>query len=178
MSRDETFYQLPAVMPVPHRPQSDEDLLRWAKEMHAAIYDNHIPQVDRIENMIMVGETLDERPAAIGSRRLFYHLSDEDQVLYIDVGRDGESYWDAVLNASSFKSLTSGLPTGSGSELISLNTDDFDEVLSEDDENVQLAMDTIDDHLHIIVEVADSEPADEALENGHAVFWFLESLEV
>ena len=97
--KDSVYYQLPAVMPLPHRPQGEEDLPRWAGEVHAAIYDNYIPQTDRIENMIMIGQTLEERPPAIGSRRLFYHIpagDDEDGTLYLDVRYGDENWWDTI----------------------------------------------------------------------------------
>ena len=107
--KDSVYYQLPAVMPLPHRPQGAEDLPRWAGEIHAAIYDNHIPQTDRIENMVMVGETLEERPDAIGSRRFFYHrpAGSEYGALYCDVRYGGENYWDLL----SFAEVTEGAPT-------------------------------------------------------------------
>lgn len=178
---DATFYQLPAVMPVPHRPQSAEDVLRWAKEMHESIYDNYIPQTDRIENMIMVGKTMEERPEAIGSRRFFYYRpADEsgDGLLYLDVRYGGENYWELISFAEVAEGIASSrasLSIGVGeAEGITLDTADFDEVLSVLDENVQLAMDTIDDHHHLVLEVAAAEPAGGDLDNGEAIFWIQE----
>lgn len=174
---DSTFYQLPAVMPVPHRPQNGEDVLRWAKEMHESIYDSYIPQTDRIENMIMVGKTMEERPEAIGSRRFFYYRpAGETGIgdLYLDVRYGGENYWEKVTSADVAEGITSarlGTGTGGEAEGVTLDTTDFDEVLSWADLNVQLAMDTIDDHKHLVLEVASSAPASEDLENGQAIFW-------
>jgi hypothetical protein len=173
---DATFYQLPAVMPVPHRPQNEEDVLRWSKEMHEAIYDNYIPQTDRIENMIMIGETLSERPAAIGSRRLFYYRPAAE--LYLDTRYGGENYWDLISTSEEAAGQPMlpdpGTGTGGDADGVDLDTSNFDEVLSALDENVQLAMDTIDDHLHLNLEVAPSQPADVDLDNGEAIFWIQE----
>jgi hypothetical protein len=111
--RDTTFYQLPAVMPIPHRPQSEEDLHRWAKEIHDAIYDNYIPQTDRIENMIMIGQTLEERPPAVGSRRFFYHIpadAEDDAVLYLDVRYGGRNYWDTISLSEVAEGFTKASP--------------------------------------------------------------------
>ena len=178
---DSTFYQLPAVMPVPHRPQNGEDVLRWAKEMHESIYDNYIPQTDRIENMIMVGKTLEERPAPIGSRRLFYYRpggEEEDSALYLDVRYGGDNHWELISFAEVAEGIQSSklaLGTGGEGEDVTLDTTDFDEVLSWADLNVQLAMDTIDDHHHLVLEVASSEPVGGDLENGEAIFWIQET---
>ena len=155
-----TYYQLPAVIPVPHRPegmvapltsldeegltqwgtgmfQAVEDLLRWSKEMHSSIYDSYIPQTDRIENMVMVGADLSTRPSAIGSRRFFYHRP--NRKLFLDV-RDGDTdYWDLVFSEDAVN--------------VVLNTDNFDKILGEDDSDLQHAMDTLDDHIHDAIEI-------------------------
>lgn len=149
--QETTFYSLPAVMPVPYRPQAvrlpedpeDDawaggvesaimDLNRWASDMHRSIYDNYIPQTDRIENMVMVGETLSGRPDAIGSRRFFYHRP--NNVLYLDVRYAGENFWDIVFSQDA--------------SIIELDTTNFDGILSPTDADLQVAMDTIDDHIH------------------------------
>jgi len=198
---DNTFYQIPAIMPTPHRPQGRialpegeglddlnawsgdvvgvvDDLLRWSREMHSSIYDSYIPQTDRIENMIMIGQTIEERPRAIGSRRFFYLLPDgpdEDGVLYLDARYGDKNWWDVISFAEVAEGITKTSPIigggGSGSDT-TLDTTDFDNVLSVLDDDVQKAMDTLDDHLHAIIEVASSEPADGALDNGQAVFWY------
>ena len=134
---DETFYQLPAIMAMPHRPQSEEDLFRWAREVHAAIYDNYIPQTDRIENMVMVGETLEERPNAIGSRRYFYHRP--NRILYLDVRYEGENFWDIVFSQDA--------------AIVQLMTDNFNKILGPLDSDLQHAMDTLDDHVHASAEI-------------------------
>ena len=174
--KDATYYGLPAVMPVPHRPASQEDLFRWCKEMHASIYDSYIPQTDRIENMVMVGETIGERPTAIGSRRFFYHRP--EGALYLDVRYGGRDYWDLIAFAEEKEGepITPSLPDsgigiGGDAADISLDTTNFDNILSAADDEVQAAMDTLDDHLHLIMEVAASEPADGDLANGQAAFW-------
>jgi hypothetical protein len=154
-SNDAVFYQLPAVMPVPHRPQqafrsspgdegwdeeiqqSVDEIFRWASEMHSSIYDNYIPQADRIENMVMVGETLAERPDAIGSRRFFYHRP--NAVLYIDVRYGGVNSWNIVFS--------------SDASIVELDTTNFDKILSSSDSDLQVAMETIDDHIHEAVEI-------------------------
>lgn len=211
------FYQLPAVLPVPYRPksaisfpeagehgvnpawasaveQSLADLSRWSVEMHSSIYDNYIPQTDRIENMVMVGESPSARPAPIGSRRLFYDRP--RKVLYIDVRYGDSNYWDIVFSQDS--------------ALVLLDTTNFDKILGPDDQDLQVAMETLDDHIHaadeittdttnfsrvlgstddevqhaldtldshghLIFEVASSEPPDSSLNNGEAAFWFVES---
>jgi len=155
MAEESTFYQLPAVMPVPHRPEVNivapdlddmesvkdyakelhkavEDLGRWSKEMHSSIYDTYIPQADRIENLTMVGETIAERPTALGSRRFFYHRP--NRALYMDVRYGGTNEWDLVF--------------AEDASFYTLDTTNFDNVLSASDGNVQDAMDTLDDHGH------------------------------
>lgn len=110
--RETTFYGLPAVMAVPHRPASQEDLFRWCSEMHSSIYDGYIPQTDRIETMIMIGKTLEERPPAVGSRRFFYHIpaeAEDDAVLYLDVRYGGRNYWDVI----SFSEVAEGVAKAS-----------------------------------------------------------------
>ena len=134
---EETYYQLPAVMNVPHRPEAEEDLLDWAKEMHSSIYDNYIPQTDRIENMNMVGETVTERPDAIGSRRFFYHRP--NRTLYLDVRYGGEDFWDIVFSQDA--------------AIVQLDTTNFDKILSDLDSDLQHAMDTVDDHIHAAEEL-------------------------
>jgi len=131
------FYQLPAVMPMPHRPQGEEDLLRWATEVHSSIYDSYIPQADRIENATMVGETLDERPDPIGSRRYFYHRP--AKALYLDVRYGATNVWDVVF--------------AEGTSTVILDTTDFDKILSDADSALQDAMDTLDDHIHAAEEI-------------------------
>lgn len=158
--KDATYYQLPAVMGVPHRPEGTvkplesmdpEDierwgtemfsavdaLLDWSKEMHSSIYDNYIPQTDRIENMNMVGETLTERPDAIGSRRFYYHRP--NRTLYLDVRYGGDDFWDIVFSQDA--------------AIVQLDTTNFDGILSELDADLQHAMDTVDDHFHAAVEI-------------------------
>ena len=166
---EETYYQLPAVMAVPFRPEgtvkplvsmdpedikqwgSDmfsavDGLLDWSKEMHSSIYDNYIPQTDRIENMNMVGETLTERPDAIGSRRFFYHRP--NRTLYLDVRYGGDDFWDIVFSTEA--------------AIVALDTTDFDNILGPLDADLQHAMDTLDDHTH----PAEQIPVDTASFNG------------
>lgn len=157
---DSVFYQLPAVMPVPHRPEGNvhmpesleeealqrwaseindavEDLLRWSKEMHSSIYDNYIPQTDRIENMIMVDENLSNRPPANGSRRFFYHRP--TRKLYLDVRSGDDNYWEIVFSEEALSVL--------------LDTTNFDKILSDADSDLQIAMETLDDHIHAAEEI-------------------------
>ena len=117
IARDTTFYQLPAIMDVPKRPRGVDDLERWAKEMHSSIYDSYIPQTDRIENMIMIGQTLAERPPAVGSRRFFYHIPADDEdaaVLYLDVRYGGRNYWDIISFAEVAEGITKASPLITG----------------------------------------------------------------
>jgi len=100
--------------------------------MHSSIYDTYIPQADRIENMIMIGESAAEQPTAIGSRRLFYDRPRKK--LYLDVRYGGDNYWDIVFSQDA--------------AIILLDTDNFDGVLSSSDSDLQQAMETIDDHGH------------------------------
>jgi hypothetical protein len=58
---------------------------------------------------------------------------------------------------------------------ITTDTANFSRVLGSTDDEVQHALDTLDDHGHLIFEVAASEPDDSILNNGEAVFWFIES---
>lgn len=154
----ETYYQLPAVMLVPNRPgrapnppsgeedlerwaaeanDSFSDLARWAQQIHSAIFDSYIPQTDRIENMIMVGTGTAERPAPIGSRRLYYDLA--TRILYLDV-RDGDTEaWEVVFSSEG--------------AIVVLDTSNFGKVLGPSDGNLQDAMDTIDDHIHAADEI-------------------------
>jgi len=134
---EETYYQLPAVMAMPHRPQSQEDLLRWCTEVHSSIFDNYIPQTDRIENMVMVGETLTERPDAIGSRRFYYHRP--NRTLYLDVRYGGDDFWDIVFSTDA--------------TTVTLDTTNFDNILGPTDADLQQAMDTLDDHTHLAVDI-------------------------
>ena len=127
--KDSVFYQLPAIMPLPHRPQGGEDLPRWAEEIHAAIYDNYIPQTDRIENMVMVGETLEERPDAIGSRRFFYHrpTGEPEGALYMDARYGGENFWDLISSAE----VKQGVPTPAAPSTSVPDTETGDEAMRE-----------------------------------------------
>mgnify|MGYP001102844903 CR=1 FL=1 len=157
---DEIFYQLPAVMPVPHRPEGKvdpppsmeaddverwakqiyeavDDLMRWSTEMHSSIYDNYIPQTDRIENLTMVGENLNTRPDAIGSRRFFYHRP--NRRLYLDVRYGDENFWDLVFSDDA--------------AIIVLDTTNFDKILGPTDSDLQVAMETLDDHIHAAEEI-------------------------
>lgn len=157
---ESVYYQLPAVMPVPHRPEGSisrlesmdeealqrwggevyeaiQDLLRWSKEMHSSIYDNYIPQTDRIENMVMVDEDISKRPAPIGSRRFFYHRP--NRKLFLDVRVDDENFWDLVFSE---EALT-----------IVLDTSNFNKILGPTDSDLQQAMDTLDDHIHAAEEI-------------------------
>ena len=91
----EQFYGIPAVLPLPIGPQAEDDVLRWAKELHRVLYDTYIPQADRIENMIMVGESIATRPDPIGSRRYFFSKSPDLEYgnLYIDVFLEDSAQW-------------------------------------------------------------------------------------
>jgi hypothetical protein len=155
-----TFYQIPAVLPVPYRPvpipnlpELDDldsvkdwaasvegalrDISRWSIDMHSSIYDNHITSADRVENLTMIGEKLSERPSAIGSRRFFYHRP--NRALYMDVRSGTENYWDIVF--------------AQDSTIVILDTSNFDKILGPDDSQLQVAMDILDDHIHAASEI-------------------------
>jgi hypothetical protein len=105
--------------------------------MHSSIYDNYIPQTDRIENLTMVGEDLSRRPSAIGSRRFFYHRP--ARKLYMDVRYGDTNSWDLVFSEEA--------------TTVVLDTTNFDKILGPDDSDLQVAMETLDDHIHAAVEI-------------------------
>lgn len=89
------FYGIPAILPLPHGPQGDEDVLRWAQEIHRILYDSYIPQADRIENMVMVGESFTTRPDPIGSRRYFFDRTLSN--LWLDVLTESGAEWVLIM---------------------------------------------------------------------------------
>jgi hypothetical protein len=73
---------LDPVMALPNAPLEEEELLEWAKEVHVVLQNSYVPQVDRVENMIMMDNQDGRRPDAKGSRRFFYNS--HENKLYFD----------------------------------------------------------------------------------------------
>jgi hypothetical protein len=85
----------------------------------------------------MVGEDLTTRPDAIGSRRFFYHRP--NRRLYLDVRYGDENFWDLVFSDDA--------------AIIVLDTTNFDKILGPTDSDLQVAMETLDDHIHAAEEI-------------------------
>lgn len=67
----------------PALPTSNQDLLRWAREMSVALSQGHLLLVRRIEEMVLQGAA-SARPTADGSRRFFW--DETNSKLYYDDG--------------------------------------------------------------------------------------------
>lgn len=77
----DNYYTLAPVMRLPLRPEDSEELLDYIRELHDILQEHYIPQSDRIENMIMVGETR-RRPDPKGMRQ--YYFDENRRTLYLD----------------------------------------------------------------------------------------------
>lgn len=116
---NEQFYGIPAILGLPHKPDSENDILRWAREAHDVLYNSYIPQTDRIENMVMVGESIATRPDPIGSRRYFFSITPGEEYgnLYIDVYVEENARWVLVVGPGGEEEPPEGLPGPSWPEL-------------------------------------------------------------
>lgn len=127
---------LPAVLPLPAPPQGPDGLVSYIQTLHRVLSDQQV-KLSTAMQILAYHRTLfgdeDERPSAVGSGSLFVEM--DTQLAYYDNPRLSTPAWGLVKAASE-------------GYLVELDTKSFDGILSVTDDDVQTAMDTIDDHTH------------------------------
>jgi hypothetical protein len=103
---------LPPVMALPPMPDDEEDLLRWAKEVHVVLQNSYVPQADRIENLNMADDGTTRRPDSKGTRRFFYDAKDDVVSFDAKVAGEDRSEWVSIGGAGAYLPLAGGTLTG------------------------------------------------------------------
>jgi hypothetical protein len=103
---------LPPVMALPAMPDDEEDLLRWAKEVHVILQNSYIPQADRIENLNMADDGTTRRPDSKGTRRFFYDAKDDIVTFDAKVAGEDRSEWVSIGGSGAFLPLAGGTLVG------------------------------------------------------------------
>lgn len=127
---------LPSILPLPPPPQGPEGAVSYIQVLHRVLNDQQVKLATAIKILAyhrsLFGDE-SERPAAVGSGTLFVEM--DTALAYYDNPRLSTPAWGMVKAASD-------------GSLVELDTKAFDGILSATDDDVQTAMDTIDDHTH------------------------------
>lgn len=130
-------YNIPSLLPLQPPPQTQEQVVPYIQALHNYLADDR-QKIARAINVIsyfrnLLGDEAD-RPEAMGTHALYTEV-DTGEMFYDSDVPTGSAAWNRIVAASR-------------GELVELDTTKFNAILSAADDNVQDAMDTIDDHTH------------------------------